>query len=226
MPNGRIDPQREWVWSNLFRMLGSLTGMPWRQTAITSFGLSEFQTLYVPCSRSLYLTARSFRFQIKPKHLENLSLETEEHSKTTRVGTLKRKHAAYDVWSVGNGDENDDNFVGGEEMKSLSCLLPRKKKGNHLRIGIRRPVFISVNLLIFVLLQCQSHLPENSSSRRKNRHLQRTQRNLSTSYTKILLVLPTPKRFLSITSSLTVPYQALLRAQSKSQLTWSLTTHQ
>ncbi|KXN83230.1 hypothetical protein AN958_01681 [Leucoagaricus sp. SymC.cos] len=83
---------------------------------------------------------------VKPKHLEGLSLDLSELSsskkgkqKTSRIGTFKRKHISYDVWSLGDEDANDNaveashpHIVGGEEIKSLSCLLPRKSKKGKL----------------------------------------------------------------------------------------------
>ncbi|KIJ92069.1 hypothetical protein K443DRAFT_114158 [Laccaria amethystina LaAM-08-1] len=65
---------------------------------------------------------------VKPKYLENLQVEVPSSSKSTRIGSVKRKHATFDIWSVG---ENDDDLpVGGEEIKNISCLLPKKgKKG-------------------------------------------------------------------------------------------------
>lgn len=41
---------------------------------------------------------------------------------------MKRKHATFDVWSVG-AETPDDCPVAGEEIRHLSCLLPRRKKG-------------------------------------------------------------------------------------------------
>lgn len=66
-------------------------------------------------------------------------LERKSVKKNVRVGTLARKHATFDVWSLGEkADEEDDNDgadVGGEEIKSLSCLLPRKSKNGNLYPG-------------------------------------------------------------------------------------------
>lgn len=65
---------------------------------------------------------------VKPKYLENLQVEVPSSSKSTRIGTVKRKHATFDIWSIGGDD--DDLPIGGEEIKSISCLLPKKgKKG-------------------------------------------------------------------------------------------------
>ncbi|KAF9480892.1 hypothetical protein BDN70DRAFT_856166 [Pholiota conissans] len=65
---------------------------------------------------------------VKPKYLENIKVDIPSSSKSARIGTLTRKHMSYDIWSV--GDDADNLPTGGEEIKSLSCLLPRKgKKG-------------------------------------------------------------------------------------------------
>ena len=53
--------------------------------------------------------------------------------RSTELGKLKRKHMTFDIWSVGEGD---DRAVGGEELKGLSCLLPRQKKKGKLYPGI------------------------------------------------------------------------------------------
>ncbi|KAG6897873.1 hypothetical protein C0992_009671 [Termitomyces sp. T32_za158] len=74
---------------------------------------------------------------IKPKYLENTTLGGLRSAKqSARVGTLDRKHATFDIWSVGedggwDGGEQDVS-IGGEEIKSLSCLLPRKSKNGTL----------------------------------------------------------------------------------------------
>ncbi|KAF5386640.1 hypothetical protein D9615_002039 [Tricholomella constricta] len=63
---------------------------------------------------------------VKPRYIENAALELPPTTtKSSRMGTLKRKHATFDIWSVG---EDDEHGVGGEEIKALSCLLPRKSK--------------------------------------------------------------------------------------------------
>ncbi|OBZ75065.1 hypothetical protein A0H81_04875 [Grifola frondosa] len=67
---------------------------------------------------------------VKPKHLEDLKLDAPSTSKTSRIGSIDRKHTSYDVWSLGDHDE--DESVGGEELRGLSCLLPRQKKGGKL----------------------------------------------------------------------------------------------
>ncbi|KAF7799701.1 hypothetical protein EIP86_010943 [Pleurotus ostreatoroseus] len=69
---------------------------------------------------------------VKAKHLQGLKLDTPSSSKTARIGSLSRKHAAYDVWSLG---EDSNDLVGAEESKNFSCILPRKKKGGKLYTG-------------------------------------------------------------------------------------------
>ncbi|KAF8162749.1 hypothetical protein B0H34DRAFT_692810 [Crassisporium funariophilum] len=62
---------------------------------------------------------------VKPKYLENIKVDFASSSRSKIVGTLKRKVVTFDIWSVG---DDDSQPVGGEELKSLSCLLPRKSK--------------------------------------------------------------------------------------------------
>ncbi|KAG5639188.1 hypothetical protein H0H81_006092 [Sphagnurus paluster] len=66
---------------------------------------------------------------IKPKYLENQTITITDPTVTTNIGTLSRKHAAFDIWSVG---DKDNQGIGGEEIKHLSCLLPRKNKKGKL----------------------------------------------------------------------------------------------
>ncbi|KAK7688857.1 hypothetical protein QCA50_007546 [Cerrena zonata] len=73
---------------------------------------------------------------VRPKALSNLSLDVPSGSKTSKVGSLERKHASYDVWYLGD-DTND--AVGGEEVKNLSVLVPRAKKGGKLYAAPKLP---------------------------------------------------------------------------------------
>jgi hypothetical protein len=80
--------------------------------------------------------------KIKSKHVENLKIDyPSSSSQSVRVGQLERKHAKYDVWSLGeetkdgDSDEADVDYVGGEELKGLACLLPRKRKDGKLFLG-------------------------------------------------------------------------------------------
>ncbi|KIK96680.1 hypothetical protein PAXRUDRAFT_825703 [Paxillus rubicundulus Ve08.2h10] len=79
---------------------------------------------------------------IKAKHLEGLEIDPPSSSRTARVGSLTRKAATYDVWSVG---DDDTEVVGGEELRGLSCLIPRTKKGGKLCMA---PKTISRHIVI------------------------------------------------------------------------------
>ncbi|KAJ7491038.1 hypothetical protein FB451DRAFT_1124651 [Mycena latifolia] len=73
---------------------------------------------------------------VKPKYLETAQLEIpatakRDSKKSAKLGMLQRKHVAYDIWSVGD-DEPAELPIGGEEVKGLSCLLPRKSKKGRL----------------------------------------------------------------------------------------------
>lgn len=78
--------------------------------------------------------------QVKPKYLENAQLHIASSSKekSGRIGALHRKHTTYDIWSVGEDgldNEDDELPIGGEEIKALTCLLPRKTKKGRLYQG-------------------------------------------------------------------------------------------
>ncbi|KAF5349666.1 hypothetical protein D9756_008960 [Leucocoprinus leucothites] len=107
---------------------------------------------------------------VKPKHLEGLSLDLSAKTLTTstkgkrvtsRIGALKRKHTSYDIWSLGDEDTNNEAGsssivnVGGEELRSLTCLLPRKSKNGKLYTA---PKPISRHLII------SAHPPEPTPS--------------------------------------------------------------
>jgi len=66
---------------------------------------------------------------IKPKALDGLKLDVPSSSKTARIGSTKQKHVAYDVWSLG---KEQSDLAGGEEIKNLACLLPRRRKDGKL----------------------------------------------------------------------------------------------
>ncbi|KAF7353838.1 hypothetical protein MVEN_01069400 [Mycena venus] len=73
---------------------------------------------------------------VKPKYLETAQLEfppgaKRDSKKSAKLGMLQRKHVAYDIWSVGD-DEPEELPISGEEVKGLSCLLPRKSKKGKL----------------------------------------------------------------------------------------------
>ncbi|KAH7928156.1 hypothetical protein BV22DRAFT_1083499 [Leucogyrophana mollusca] len=62
---------------------------------------------------------------LKVKHLDGLQIDEPTSSRSARVGTLTKKNMTFDIWSVADDDEDT---VGGEELRGLSCLLPRRKK--------------------------------------------------------------------------------------------------
>ncbi|KAF9533677.1 hypothetical protein CPB83DRAFT_757527 [Crepidotus variabilis] len=73
---------------------------------------------------------------IKPKHMENLKIDFPSRTThSTCVGTLQRKVASFDIWSIGSSDDKNIELPVGEEIKSISCLLPRKKKKGKLYPG-------------------------------------------------------------------------------------------
>ncbi|KAJ4493302.1 hypothetical protein C8R41DRAFT_919520 [Lentinula lateritia] len=110
---------------------------------------------------------------VKPKHLENMTISLPDSSsnhRNTKVGVLNRKQESYDVWDVcssstsGSDDiggvelgrlDEESTAGGGEEMRGLSCLLPRKKKHGELYIAPRP---ITRHLLI------SAQIPKPSSS--------------------------------------------------------------
>ncbi|KAJ7611728.1 hypothetical protein FB45DRAFT_803788 [Roridomyces roridus] len=87
---------------------------------------------------------------VKPKHLKTAQISLSpaakrDSKKTEKMGTLPRTKVTYDIWSVGD-DAPDDLPVGGEEIKSLSCLLPRKSKKGKLYVAptpIARTIVLS-----------------------------------------------------------------------------------
>ncbi|RDB19192.1 hypothetical protein Hypma_013644 [Hypsizygus marmoreus] len=85
---------------------------------------------------------------VKPKYLENTKIEVPPSKKSMRTGTLGRKHATFDIWTVG---EDDDQDLGGEEIRSLSCLLPRKSKKGKLYMAskpIARHIVLSAQAVM------------------------------------------------------------------------------
>ncbi|THV06913.1 hypothetical protein K435DRAFT_960164 [Dendrothele bispora CBS 962.96] len=74
---------------------------------------------------------------VKPKYLENLTLKVpSSSSKTTRSGVLPRKHVTFDLWHIGDTNADEESAVaGGDEIKNISCLLPRKSKKGQMRLA-------------------------------------------------------------------------------------------
>ncbi|KAG1749548.1 hypothetical protein EDB19DRAFT_147213 [Suillus lakei] len=68
---------------------------------------------------------------VKPKYLDGLEIDvpSSSSSRSGQIGSLSRKNAVYDIWSMG---DDDTDFAGAEELRGLSCLLPRRKKSGKL----------------------------------------------------------------------------------------------
>lgn len=69
---------------------------------------------------------------VKPKNLDGLEIDVPSSSRSGQVGSLSRKSAVYDIWSMG---DDDTDFAGAEELRGLTCLLPRRKKMGKLYIA-------------------------------------------------------------------------------------------
>ena len=95
--------------------------------------LPEGVRIFMTANFKIILTDVSDHAQVKPKYLENVQIDLPSASQSKTVGVLDRKHMSYDIWSVGDDDRLP---VGGEEVRGLSCLLPRKKKNGKLYKGI------------------------------------------------------------------------------------------
>ncbi|KAH6919216.1 hypothetical protein BKA70DRAFT_1249548 [Coprinopsis sp. MPI-PUGE-AT-0042] len=80
---------------------------------------------------------------VKTKYLQGLEISLpSSSSKSTKVGSLKKKHATFDVWSMGS-EASDDVPIAGEEINTLTCLLPRKKKGTFVAGSIAHRLVLS-----------------------------------------------------------------------------------
>ncbi|KAI0668397.1 hypothetical protein C8Q78DRAFT_979958 [Trametes maxima] len=67
---------------------------------------------------------------LKTKYLQEAKLEvSSSSSKTVRVGSIDRKSTTFDVWNLG---EDEADTIGGEELRGVSALLPRSKRGGKL----------------------------------------------------------------------------------------------
>ncbi|KAG7086381.1 hypothetical protein E1B28_002338 [Marasmius oreades] len=70
---------------------------------------------------------------VKPQHLENVSIQGLSNSKDPKLGTISSKQGKYDIYEYRDADPP----VGGEEIKNISCLLPRRGKKDELRLAPR-----------------------------------------------------------------------------------------
>ncbi|KAI0648400.1 hypothetical protein C8Q79DRAFT_955302 [Trametes meyenii] len=67
---------------------------------------------------------------LKTKYLQDAKLElSSSPSNTFRAGSIDRKTTTFDVWNLG---EDEADTIGGEELRGVSALLPRSKKGGQL----------------------------------------------------------------------------------------------
>ena len=105
------------------------------------FGLCASQT---GCVLSLYeavLYSPNRDTQVKLKHLDNVRISTPLSSRTDKVGSVTRKqHTAYDIWAIdprtSESEDTEHGYVGiGEELRTISVLLPRAKRSGKLYLG-------------------------------------------------------------------------------------------
>ncbi|EGN96400.1 hypothetical protein SERLA73DRAFT_154727 [Serpula lacrymans var. lacrymans S7.3] len=62
---------------------------------------------------------------VKSKYLNGLKVDLPSSSKCSKIGNITSKNAVHDLYSIGEG-END--LIGGEELRDISCLVPRTPK--------------------------------------------------------------------------------------------------
>jgi hypothetical protein len=74
--------------------------------------------------------------QLKPKQLQNTRIAAPPRSGSTIVGAVENKDTIYDVW-ISSRDSllDEDSASPGEELSTLSVLLPRTKKNGRLFQG-------------------------------------------------------------------------------------------
>ena len=73
-----------------------------------------------------------------------MQLDTPSSSATGRLGSFMKKGVDYDIWHLG---DDAHEVIGGEELKNLTCLIPRKKKGGKLYAGMFNPLRLFLALL-------------------------------------------------------------------------------
>ena len=73
--------------------------------------------------------------QVKAKHFENVHVSLPTSLRSEMIGTVSRKTADYDIWSVRDEGADQTTRVGGDEVLGLNCLVPRKRKGSQLFSG-------------------------------------------------------------------------------------------
>jgi len=90
---------------------------------------------------------------LRTKYLENLSIDLPSSSQSAIVGVMHSKHMSYDVRSF--QDHNEQSV--GEEIRGVSCLLPKKRKKGKL---YKAPKSIARHIVI----SAQDVLPNSDSS--------------------------------------------------------------
>ncbi|KIY68606.1 hypothetical protein CYLTODRAFT_421452 [Cylindrobasidium torrendii FP15055 ss-10] len=81
---------------------------------------------------------------IKAKHLEDVQVDLSTNKQQAHLGSLTRKKTVYDIWAVEDGVDT----AGAEELKTMTCLLPRKSKKGEMYLAprpIARRMVISAN---------------------------------------------------------------------------------
>ncbi|KAF6758224.1 hypothetical protein DFP72DRAFT_888419 [Ephemerocybe angulata] len=137
---------------------------PGRVLLEDTFDAGDFDWDNVKNNEDLELVVIRVPDGVKAKYLEGAKIADVSSTKSMKVGTVKRKHATFDVWSVGS-ERADDSPVAGEEIRSLSCLLPRKKKKGKLYPapkGIARHLVLAAQPV--VPTAPESILPKNEST--------------------------------------------------------------
>lgn len=112
-----------------------LIGGPDSEGGIVETG--EFDWNSIKDDKNIELWLVRIPNSIQPKHLNDAIFNAPSSSSTHTLGQVRRKHETYDLWCLGDRDENDvdRDQIGGDEMKSLSCLMPQKSKDGTLRLG-------------------------------------------------------------------------------------------
>ncbi|KAJ8591451.1 hypothetical protein M405DRAFT_694367, partial [Rhizopogon salebrosus TDB-379] len=96
------------------------------------------------------------------KNLDGLEIDAPSPSRNGQVGSLSRKGTVYNIWSMG---DEDTEFAGAEELRGLSCLLPRRKKSGKLYMApkeIARHLVVSAQPSNATPLEDTSVLHQNS----------------------------------------------------------------
>jgi len=109
---------------------------------------------------------------LNPKYLDGVSIQLPSASRTGKLGSHTRKGVTYNIELINQQDDNEDSVVGGEEMRSFTCLLPRKQGNQQLYQTpkpIARHIMVSQSLDLPVA-------PSPSTLEPTRRHIQQTER--------------------------------------------------